>query len=72
MYTKVILYHASSEQDPMVTGVSAGSGSQGSPVCDGAEVNFFRYNTLFSLCSEHKTSENLQRLKLFECNLTDL
>lgn len=42
MYTKVILCHASSYENQMVTGVSAGSGSQGRPVCDEAEVNFLQ------------------------------
>ena len=46
----------------MVTGVSSGSGSQGRPVSDGAEVNFCRYNTLFSLCSKHRTSKKLQTI----------
>jgi hypothetical protein len=32
-----------------VTGVTAGSYNQEKPVCDGAEVNFCRYNTLFPL-----------------------
>lgn len=46
----------------MVTCVSAGSGSQGRPVCDRDEVNFCRYNTLFSLSSKHWTRQMLSKL----------
>jgi hypothetical protein len=63
MYTKVIICHTSSEQDQMMTGASSGSGNKGRPVCDSAELNFFRC-TLYSLYSKHWTSQKLQWLKL--------